>query len=97
MAPVAWLPPHSAITPTVIAPTARMSHPGRNHGGGTAPGKLRQCLAIAAAPREVFVLGVGTARSKNLFRSRAVACSLLFCGLRPSARQPAQDQQQGGK
>jgi hypothetical protein len=97
MAPVAWLPPHSAIAPTVIAPTAGMSDPGRNHEGGTAPGKLRQSLAIAAVAGGVFVLGVGTARLKNLFRSRAVACSLLFCGLRPSLRQPTQDQQQGGK
>jgi hypothetical protein len=97
MAPVAWLPPHSAITPTLIAPTARMSDPGRTHGGGTAPGNLRQCLAIAAAAGEVFVLGVGTARSKNLCCSRAVACSLLCCGLRPCARQPTQDQQKGGK
>jgi hypothetical protein len=92
MAPVARLPPHSAITPTVIAPTARMSDPGRNHGGGTAPGKLRECPAIAAAAGEIFVLRVGTARLKNLLRSRAVAC-----GLRPSARRPTQDQQKGGQ
>jgi hypothetical protein len=45
------LPPHSRI-----APTARMSDPGRNRGDGTPLGRL--CLAIAGAGCDVFVLGV---------------------------------------
>ena len=95
MASVASLPPHSPIASIVIASTARISDPGTNQGDGTALGKIR--LAIAGVACDVFVLGVGKAGCQDFLWRRRVVCSLSLFGLRTSARQRTEDQQNGGE
>jgi hypothetical protein len=91
MAPVASLPPHSSI-----APRTRISDLGRNQRDGSALCKLWG-LAFARATCDVFVLGVWTARNKDLIRTQIVVGSVPVSGLRQNTGRRTLYQQQGGK